>query len=365
MDPAGALGAEQETNWRSGYLTHFRRLVEAGLARRTPRCRLPRDGLGSLHGRMRAVQPDGRGDRAGRPAVGARAGTPSPRSASRAPGSGSRAVAALPGRTAARRWPWPAAWSLGQRRDHRAVVRGRRREVAAHPEWLRLPGRTVAVLGAGCGDRPAGGAAALGRPVAGVDLPSRRCGSACCGRPGPARARCSCRSTGTGRLPLQPAGGDEAIAGRPGSTWSRGPGGRRLAGRPRTARSCSAITSTPTARPTCASARPLDALTLRLQAASDDVALASSPRRRMCSLSRPTRSLSPCGPTRPGPAPSSWPAARCGRCPAAGCSAAPTAGADPGINDSLVAQQGPNYALAKRLQRWRATVAREAGQPSR
>ena len=32
--------------------------------------------------------------------------------------------------------------------------------------------------------------------------------------------------------------------------------------------------------------------------------------------------------------------------------------ADPGINDSLVPQQGPNYALAKRLQRWRATVAR-------
>ena len=35
--------------------------------------------------------------------------------------------------------------------------------------------------------------------------------------------------------------------------------------------------------------------------------------------------------------------------------------ADPGINDSLVAQQGPNYALAKRLQRWRASVARENG----
>jgi hypothetical protein len=37
------------------------------------------------------------------------------------------------------------------------------------------------------------------------------------------------------------------------------------------------------------------------------------------------------------------------------------AGADPGINDSLVPQQGPNYALAKRLQRWRATVARHDG----
>ena len=36
-------------------------------------------------------------------------------------------------------------------------------------------------------------------------------------------------------------------------------------------------------------------------------------------------------------------------------------GSDPGINDSLVPQQGPNYALAKRLQRWRATVARHDG----
>ncbi len=36
-------------------------------------------------------------------------------------------------------------------------------------------------------------------------------------------------------------------------------------------------------------------------------------------------------------------------------------GADPGINDSLVVQQGPNYALAKRLQRWRATRARAEG----
>ena len=33
-------------------------------------------------------------------------------------------------------------------------------------------------------------------------------------------------------------------------------------------------------------------------------------------------------------------------------------GADPGINDSLIPQQGPNYALAKRIQRWRAAVER-------
>jgi hypothetical protein len=36
-------------------------------------------------------------------------------------------------------------------------------------------------------------------------------------------------------------------------------------------------------------------------------------------------------------------------------------GADPGICDSLIPQQGPNYALAKRVHRWRATVARDEG----
>jgi len=34
---------------------------------------------------------------------------------------------------------------------------------------------------------------------------------------------------------------------------------------------------------------------------------------------------------------------------------------DDAVADILVAQQGPNYALAKRLQRWRATAARDAG----
>jgi hypothetical protein len=36
-------------------------------------------------------------------------------------------------------------------------------------------------------------------------------------------------------------------------------------------------------------------------------------------------------------------------------------GEDPGINDSVVLQQGPNYLLAKRIQRWRATAARASG----
>lgn len=36
-------------------------------------------------------------------------------------------------------------------------------------------------------------------------------------------------------------------------------------------------------------------------------------------------------------------------------------GSEPGLNDSMVLQQGPNYLLAKRIQRWRATVARRDG----
>ena len=33
----------------------------------------------------------------------------------------------------------------------------------------------------------------------------------------------------------------------------------------------------------------------------------------------------------------------------------------PGIADAIVSQQGPNYLLAKRIQRWRATSARSEG----
>src|ERR1022692_694457 len=54
-DPAGALGAEQETNWRSGYLTHFRRLIEAGLSSPDAALAIASDGLCSVHARMRAV----------------------------------------------------------------------------------------------------------------------------------------------------------------------------------------------------------------------------------------------------------------------------------------------------------------------
>src|ERR1700683_1968033 len=52
VDPAGARSAERQANWRSGYLGHFRRLIEAGLASRQAAVSVARDGLASLHPRV-------------------------------------------------------------------------------------------------------------------------------------------------------------------------------------------------------------------------------------------------------------------------------------------------------------------------
>src|SRR5258707_39267 len=57
VDPGGADAAGREANWRAGYLAHFRRLIEAGLASRPAALSVARDGLASLHGRMRVVRP--------------------------------------------------------------------------------------------------------------------------------------------------------------------------------------------------------------------------------------------------------------------------------------------------------------------
>ena len=60
VDPVGAAAAARETNWRSGYLTHFRRLVEAGLTRPEDARAIADGGLTALHDRMRWRDPDGR-----------------------------------------------------------------------------------------------------------------------------------------------------------------------------------------------------------------------------------------------------------------------------------------------------------------
>ena len=58
-DPTGARAVEQETNWRSGYLEHFRRLIEAGLESPDAADSIARSGLESLHETMRVAGSDG------------------------------------------------------------------------------------------------------------------------------------------------------------------------------------------------------------------------------------------------------------------------------------------------------------------
>src|SRR5689334_4358648 len=59
VDPVGARAAEQETNWRAGYLPHFRRLVEAGLSSREDAVTIAESGLASLSSRMRVARSGG------------------------------------------------------------------------------------------------------------------------------------------------------------------------------------------------------------------------------------------------------------------------------------------------------------------
>ena len=362
VDPVGALGAEQETNWRSGYLIHFRRLVEAGLASKAAALSIARDGVGSLHARMRVRRP-------GEEEAGLDALLSAPAQASittlSVPGAGQRETElSLPyhgerlrGDALARRL---AAWvSAGIIEPSCAEAV---REVAAHPEWLRLPGQTVIALGAGAEVGPLEALLRWGARVVGVDLPSPPVWERV--------LRMTRRGAGTLLVPvteeasvsLRPDSGDEAIARQAGlnlvrevpdaADWLAGLDGPLVVGNYVYADGAANLA-------VCAA---VDALTVRLQAIRSDIALAflATPtdvfaipadavahsirayadRSRIAKLAgRPLRTLSGGRLLRRAYVP----------------------GADPGVNDSLVPQQGPNYALAKRLQRWRATLAREAG----
>jgi hypothetical protein len=233
-------------------------------------------------------------------------------------------------------------------------------EVSEHPEWLQLPGLTVIALGAGAEVGPLEVLLRWGARVVGVDLPSPPVWERV--------LRTARRAAGTLLVPLNQAApvppdtDDGAIAQRAGldlvrqvpavADWLADLDGQLVLGNYVYADGAANVA-------VCVA---VDALTLRLQAARGDTALAflATPtdvyavpadavahsvrayaaRSRAVKLAgRPLRTLS-----------GGWLLRR-----------AYLPDADPGISDCLVSQQGPNYALAKRLQRWRATIAREAG----
>src|SRR5260370_24915617 len=171
VDPAGALEGSREANWRAGYLAHFRRLIEAGLTSRQAAVSVARDGLASLHRKMRVVGAGGE-ETALAAVVSAAAHT-------------SIAMVTVTGTKAAE--TELSVPYRGERLSGSALFRGLEawvpegviapscadavRTVAARPEWLALPGRTVVVLGAGAEIGPLPVLLSWGARVIGVDLP--------------------------------------------------------------------------------------------------------------------------------------------------------------------------------------------------
>lgn len=149
VDPVGALNAEQETNWRSGYLMHFRRLLEAGLSSREAALTVAGAGLTSLRGRMRVVEGSG----PDRPLEEWSTSVPDREVATaevRGDGTAETELS-LPYRGHRLRGD-----ALHRRLDawvEDGVIEPSAAEavraVMANPAWLRLDGHTVAVLGAG------------------------------------------------------------------------------------------------------------------------------------------------------------------------------------------------------------------------
>jgi hypothetical protein len=336
-DPVAADAAQREKDWRRGYLRHFRALVEIGLRSPETAYAMASAGLASVAARMRTAGDEqtladglatGTDRRLGTVTVTGR-GTPEREVA--LPYGGEL----LRGDALHRRLDaWVAAGTVEE--SCAAAVR----EVAANPDWLDLSDQRLVVLGAGAEMGPLAAVLGWGGTVIGVDLP----------RPQLWERITAVAEKSAGRLvaPVTPGGGTgadlltdlPAVAG-----WLLGVEGRLVLGDYVYAPGATYVRL----------AAAVDALGTHLGRHRDDLALAK--------LATPTDVFAV-----PGDAVAMADAryrARSRRSRTAGLLTGGRllrpnypAGADPGINDSLVPQQGPNYALAKRIQRWRATVAR-------
>ena len=345
-DPVGSRAIENETNWRRSYLTHFRRAVEAGIGDAGAARTIPADGLRSAHGLMRfdAVGLDEAIDgTALAQAFHTRTihGTAEPETALSIPYRGERlSGAALLDQL--ERW---VADGVITRSASEAV-----QTVQDNPDWLRLDGDTVVVLGAGAEMGPYRALQRWGARVVALDLPRTDVQE---------RIRAvATEGAGTTHVPARIVtngaddSGADLLTELPGiAHWLGGLEGRLVLGN-----YCYADGGTHVRLSMAA-----DALAEHLTRQRPDTALAF--------LATPTDTfVVPAEEVRQADAAyTRRSTSRLLRTPLRVVSGgrllarhyAP--GADPGVCDALVPQQGPNYALAKRLQRWRATTARDAG----
>jgi hypothetical protein len=348
VDPAGARAAEHETNWRTGYLVHFRRLVEVGLTSAEAARRIAADGLASLGARMRYAAPGGgevalpevlSGDPPGRPlsTVTVTGGGEPDRELS-LPYRGQR----LRGGALARQLDSWAERGIVEPSCAEAV-----RQVAANPDWLDLSDLRVVVLGAGAEMGPVHSLLRWGGDVVAVDLPRRPIWERLREVAGRYAGRLHVPVTGVGDV-VEQAGADlrhdlPAVA-----QWLRGMPGRLVIGNyayadgathVRVAAAADALSRHLLRHHPHAALSFLATPTDVYAVPAEVVAHSARAYQRRRSLTRPVRWLTAGRMLRRNYPP----------------------GADPGIIDCLVPQQGPNYALAKRAQRWRATTERAAG----
>jgi len=350
VDPAGASQAERETNWRTGYLVHFRRLLDAGLTSRESAITLAADGLDSLHARMQVV--GAHGDVAVKEWSAADSGRELATVEIHGEGQ-TETELSIPYR--GRRLRGDELhdrlddWVSGGVMEPTAAEAVR--AVIANPGWLRLDGHTVAVLGAGAEMGPLQALLHWGARVAAVDLPDPAIWARV--------AETARHGAGILLLPAPPGdtSGERAGVDLLGEVpavrdWLTGMSGTLVLGNYVYADGATNVRVS----------TAIDALSTRLLETRPDTSLAflATPTdvfavpadavehstRQYASRSTPTKLLS-----RPLRAASAGRLLRRNYVP----------GSSPGVVDSLVSQQGPNYALAKRLQRWRATVARDAG----
>src|SRR5262245_57632609 len=171
VDPVGARAAEGETSWRSEYRVHFRRLVEAGLLSAAAAVTIARNGLAELHERMRFSTVDAELTLAEAVAQPVKeplktvvvAGSGQPERELVLPYHGER----LRGDALLRQLDHWVGAGVIEPSCAEAV-----RLVADNPQWLRLEGQRVAVLGAGAEMGPLTALLRWGADVAAVDLPS-------------------------------------------------------------------------------------------------------------------------------------------------------------------------------------------------
>jgi hypothetical protein len=362
LDPAAAAACRAERRWRQAYPQHVRALVEGQAAAPLVTVGACRAGLGEAWARVEFVR-----GRAAQPLAQAMAAPAAPRFGTlRLAGQGPAAPARwevpyrgrrLHGDALARRIDAWAAAGVIEASCAQALHAAR-----SHPEWFDLSDRHIALLGAGSEAGPLGWLAQWRANLIAVDLP----------RPAVWKRIGQRVHDGNGTLAAPLAGAPD-----------NGPADLARAG-------ADLLTQTPEIAAWLRDQRlPLDlgAIAyadgerhLRLTLAMDAVAaglVAAEPRTTLAWLATPTdvfavpQALAEAVIAAYAERGLLKRAAQAGlRAGSGGRSFVPhvealvDAGAAGrwGVVDALVVEQGPNYALAKRLQQWRALVARADGQ---